>query len=138
MPPDFKDHAVRPPRIDPQIGWLRCHRNIEAHLAAGTEMVLRVREEDLIAGATETLEMPLRGLGLDPHERSTAPGGQAFAGYGPPGAPYGPEPDLLEPLPPALIAKARAGARLDAALPWRDGALLAPEVVELAARYGYA
>lgn len=132
VPPDFKDHATRPPQIDPQIGWLRCQLNIER----AAPDALRLRSEDFVDDAARATAALCAQLGAAPAPLS-APEEGDFAGYGPPSAPYGFEAEVLEALPPALVERAQTQARLDAPLPWRGGQGFAAAVIDAARAAGY-
>lgn len=130
--PDFKDHATRPPQIDPQIGWLRCMLNI----TRAAPDALQLRSEDFADDEVRATAALCAQLGLPPAPLR-APEDWDFAGYGPPLAPYGLEAEVLEALPPALVEHARTQARLAAPLPWRAGQGFAREVIEAARGCGY-
>lgn len=137
---DFRDFSVTPAAIDPQIAWYRVNRNLEMFLqpayAARWQRLPCEALDDPAAG-----DARLRGLfaalGLDavvPADEASPP--WSFAGFGPPAAAYGFEPELLEALP--AVPAAWGSARLAGPLPWRrDGQGFASEVVELAGSYGY-
>lgn len=142
VPPDFKDHSQKPPKADPQIPWLRCNANIQSITQDRQDAaILRVQSEALVDGVELELTRITTWLGV-PAGRNIISGmlqpeDWIFAGYGPPSAPYGLEAEVLEGLPPALVERAVQQARLDAPLPWRSDDRFAPNVVALAAHYGY-
>lgn len=142
VPQDYKDHAFRPPQVEPQIPWLRSNTNIERllqRLPAGQQ--LRLRDEDLSETSAAGLPELCRWLGLksddatlqsmsDPHEWT-------FAGYGPGTAPYGLEPEVLEPFRDDDLELA-ASTTLMGPMPWQaEPEGLDAQVVHLARRYGY-
>lgn len=141
VPPDFKDHARKPPQPDPQIGWLRCNANLAA-LLAGDATALRLRSEDFVTDADAALARVAGWLGVETDASALAamqrPEDWSFAGHGPSAAPYGLEAEVLEAFPPALVERAQREARLDAPLPWRDGERFAAEVRRLATDWSYA
>ena len=142
VPQDYKDHAFRPPQVEPQIPWLRSNTNIERllqRLPAGQH--LRLRDEDLSEPSMQGLAALCRWLNLtcdeatlqsmsDPHEWT-------FAGYGPGTAPYGLEPEVLEPFRDEDLELA-ASTTLAGPVPWQvEPEGLDAQVVHLARRYGY-
>lgn len=142
VPPDYKDHGVRPPQVDPQIPWLRANRNLDAMLGVvPVAQRYRLNDESLAERFEDGMAALCAWLGVDSSAEALAtlqsPEDWGFAGYGPGTAPQGLEAEVLEPLPEADRALA-AQPSLDAALPWRpDGQGFAPEVRALARGYGY-
>lgn len=136
---DFRDFSVMPAAVDPQIAWYRTQRNLEMFLQpayAARWQRVQIETFDDAATAAEALSALCAGLGLDAAALVEAPVPWSFAGFGPPAAAYGFEPELLEVLPP--VPDAWGAARLAGPLSWRrDGKALAAEVIELAERYGY-
>jgi len=142
VPQDFKDHAFRPSQVEPQIPWLRSNTNIERllqMLPAGQH--LRLRDEDLSEQPVQGLTGFCNWLGLardettlqsmsDPHEWT-------FAGYGPGTAPYGLEPEVLEPFRDDDLELASL-TTLSGPMPWQvEPEGLDAQVVRLARSYGY-
>src|SRR5690606_38742248 len=110
--PDFRDFSTMPAQIDPQIAWLRINRNLDLLLQQSTtaaqRLQLRIETlEDARTGATQ-LQMIAAYLGVAEHWDAQP---WAFAGFGPPAAPYGFEAELLETLPP--LPAEWGDARLD-------------------------
>lgn len=142
VPRDYRDHAVQPARIDPQIPWLRANLNIERLLAAVPEgATSSLRSESLDENPTASLSTICRWLGIESTNAELAamqrPDEWPFAGYGPRLAPYGLEEEVLENLPGHAVALAQHPT-LNESLPWLDpSAPFAAEVIELAQRYGY-
>lgn len=141
VPQDYKDHAVRPPLLDPQIVWLRAEHNLQG-LFAQQAPVLHLRgealDDDFDAAASELCE----ALGISADAETFAAMREAdrwqFAGHGPRSAPYGLEPEALETFAAAVVDLA-AATSLTAALPWRpDSKTFAVEVQAQARRSGYA
>ncbi|MFA5941104.1 MAG: sulfotransferase [Sinimarinibacterium sp.] len=143
VPADFKDHAMRPPLLDPQIVWLRAHRNLLDHLLAGlpAARARQLRWEELAVEPAATLAAIFEWLGEDRLPLSDAALGDAgwcFAGYGPAEAPYGLDHEMLEEIPERTLDDAFAAPSLDRPLPWRpDGLKFAAPVRALAGQFGY-
>jgi len=140
VPQDFKDHARRPPVLDPQIAWLRAEQNLDALFAARAPL-LRFRGEQLDDDFVAAAQSLCAALGLKADASAlVAMAHQAqwrFAGHGPRSAPYGLEPEALETFRPAALDLA-AQPTLTTPLPWRDDGLgFAPEVRRRAEAYGY-
>lgn len=141
--PDFKDHALTPPVMEPQLAWLRANLNIERWVQnTQPQRVLRLSWERLMAQPEATLAELLTGLGLSTDEASLAAMLEyelwEFWGYGPRSAPYGLDTEALEAIPDAVLDLAFAAPTLECALPWReDGGGFAPEVIRLAQSLGY-
>lgn len=139
VPPDFKDHGFVPALVDPQVPWLRCNGNIES---AFGEAARQVRAEDFETPDDAALVQLCEIAGVQPEAAAIAamrePDHWLYAGYGPGAAPYGLEPDVLEPFSDEDRVLASA-ATLDAPLPWRpDGQGFDDKLVRMARRYGYA
>ncbi len=133
--------AVLHPDFDPQRSWYALNANIDRFVSAlPTERWMRVRGEDVLRDPFTTLAELASWLGVrsDPAavEAMLHPERSPYAGFGPPGARYGN--DLFF-LCDARLRPERASAeRLVGPLEWRaDDAGFAPEVVELARRFGY-
>ncbi|MES2883582.1 MAG: sulfotransferase [Pseudomonadota bacterium] len=140
VPPDYKDHAQRPPLLDPQICWLRAEHNLQALFAQRPPLLHLCGEtldEDFDAAARQLCE----SLGISADAGAIAAMREAdrwvFSGHGPRSAPYGLEPEALETFTAATLDLA-AATSLTAALPWRpDGKSFAPEVRVRARASGY-
>lgn len=139
--PDFKDYAVTPPAVDPQLAWLRVHGNIAdagQWLPDTQYRVLTV--ESLLARPDATLAEVCRWLGwsaaeveLDALQR---PEFSVFASLGPSSALHGADESFLA--DPGFVRRLRSMDSLRGALEWRpEVAGFAPEVLSLAERYGY-
>ncbi len=140
VPQDFKDHARRPPVLDPQIAWLRAEHNLDA-LWRLRAPLLRLRGEALDEDFATAATALCAALGVTAESAATAAMAAQehwrFAGHGPRSAPYGLEPEALEPFAAADLELA-AQASLGAPLPWRpEGECFAAEVQARAASYGY-
>lgn len=153
VPLDYKDHAVQPPMLDPQLAWLRAHDNIERYLCAGLPPHLasssaareaphcvRVRIEDFDAQPAAALADLCTALGLSADVDTIAAmqdfTAWPFIGPGPQGARAGLDPDMLEDCTPP--ADWDVAQRLEGPLPWRwDGAGFAYNVIEKAQAYAY-
>ncbi|MGQ0619989.1 MAG: sulfotransferase [Panacagrimonas sp.] len=144
LAPDFKDHALSPPGLDPQLAWLRANLNIERWVrSTRPERVLRLSWERLIGNPEATLGELCIGLGLRFDDSIADAMVQyedwEFWGYGSQAAPYGLDAEALEPIAEPVLDLAFGAPRLDGSLPWRrDGAGFAPEVSKLATGFGYA
>jgi len=139
VPIDYRDYSQDPPRIEPQIPWLRANLNLDG-LAAHTS-TYRLRSETLDREFDEAVRALCDWLGLSLDAATLAamadPGGWRFAGPAPEQAPGGLEPDVSAERSPQLEALIEEPA-MERALPWRaDGSGFAPEVMQLAERYGY-
>jgi len=139
VPIDYRDYSQDPPRIEPQVPWLRANLNLDG-LAAHTP-TYRLRGETLDREFEEAVRALCDWLGL-PLDAATLqamadPGGWRFAGPAPDEASGGLEPDVSAERSPQLEALIAEPA-MERALPWRDdGKDFAPEVMQLAERYGY-
>ena len=131
----------RLPRIDPQQGWLKLHRNICEFLDSMPQAeYLRVRGEDLLSEPDAHLKRIADWLGLrtDPEaiEAMKHPEKSVFACRGPSGAGWGNDRffvqnPLLRPVRMDLLT-------LDGPLRWRDDDTRFSEPVrQLARRFGY-
>jgi hypothetical protein len=142
VPPDYLDHRSRPPQIEPQIPWLRGNRNLLEHAPVDDPVRYRLmRMEDCQTQPRSAFADLCRWLGIasDPAvlAQMEDPSGWPYWDYGPACAPLGLELEIYE-TRAAGRGPVPASARLDVPLPWRDdGTGFAPEVVELAARFGY-
>lgn len=143
VPLDFRDHSVKPARIEPQLPWLRANEGIERTLASWPGAVsYRVRSEAVEQRGDETLAALCGWLGIDADASALAamaqPEAWCFGGYGPGTAPYGLEPEVLEPYSDDTLDLAQRTS-LQRPLPWGDGADgFDPQVIRLAQRYGYS
>lgn len=141
IPPDYKDYAVTPPELDPQLAWLRVHANLDeagSYLPDARYRVLQV--ESLLARPEAALAGVCRWLGwsADPAELEALqqPEASPFAGYGPASALYGADESFLA--EPGFVRRLRISERLDGALEWRkEMPAFAPEVRALAERHDY-
>lgn len=141
VPPDFKDHATDPPRIDPQLPWFRVHTQLAtaaAQRAAGLAYTLRA--EDLLAQHEAMLTELTAWLGWPIDEAALAamqhPEHSPFAAYGPPGAVLGLDEAFIE--FPSFEPRLRPVADMYSPLAWRrDGQSFCVEVRELAGQFGY-
>jgi hypothetical protein len=139
VPIDYRDYSQDPPRIEPQIPWLRANLNLDRQ--AGHTATYRLRGETLdrdfdeaVRALCSWLQLPLDAATL---AAMADPGGWRFAGPAPDEAPGGLEPDVTAERGPQLEALIAEPA-MERALPWRnDGSGFAPEVMQLAERYGY-
>lgn len=142
--PDYKDHALSPPGLDPQLAWLRANLNVERWVrSARPEQVLMLQWERLVREPEMVLGDLCARLGLrfDSEIAAAMTEYEAweFWGYGPREAPYGLDAEALETLPDTVLDLAFATPLLERGLPWRqDGAGFAPEVLKLATGLGYA
>lgn len=142
VPQDFKDHAFRPPQVEPQIPWLRSNTNIE-HLLAGLTpgRFRRLQDEALGDPSASGLVELCAWLELRCDETvlkaMSDPQQWVFAGYGPGTAPYGLEAEVLEPFDDEDLELA-SSTTLSGPMPWQVEPLgLDAQVVHLAKRYGY-
>jgi hypothetical protein len=141
VPPDFKDHSYDPPVLDPQLGWLRIHGNIdEAFSWRGAERSGRLRAENLAADPERVLPVLCERLGWPFDERyldaMLHPERSPYSTFGPPGAVNGLDAEFLH--EPTFTRRLRSVKGLDGPLQWReDGAGFGMEVRMLADRYGY-
>lgn len=139
--PDFKDYAVTPPAIDPQLPWHRVHSNLEAALDYLPDaQYRRVRVEDWQATPERLLEELCAWLGVEFTPAAAAamlqPELGPFSGYGPSTAATGADAAFLA--DPRFVRRLHERESLDGPLEWRDGSRgFAPDVLRLAARYGY-
>jgi hypothetical protein len=143
VPQDYKDHAYRPPQVDPQIPWLRCNRNVEALLSrVDASRWRRIRCEDVEKDPVAALRPVCAWLGVrdDPEalQPMNEPDRWTFAGYGPGTAPYGLEAEVLETIAAETIELA-SRATLERPPPWQPGADAGfdPQLIGLAREYGY-
>lgn len=139
--PDYKDYAVNPPALDPQVAWFRVHRNLAAAgalLPDANYHVLRV--EDLLSRPDSTLAALCEWLGWsaepDQIDAMQQPERSPFSALGPDAALYGADERFLA--DPTFARRLRLAESLEGALDWRtDGQRFAPEVLAIASRYGY-
>ena len=139
--PDYKDYAVNPPALDPQVAWFRVHANLAAAgalLPDANYHVLRV--EDLLSRPDSTLAALCEWLGwaADPDQLDAMqqPERSPFAALGPDAALYGADERFLA--DPAFARRLQLAESLDGPLDWRaDGQGFAAEVLAIASRYGY-
>lgn len=141
VPPDFLDgsRTPEPGRIDPQIPWIRCRRNLADWVPAQQCRVVKM--ESLAADPMATLADLCEGLGWS---RPTAPEsarmlqaqGSAFAGYGPPEAPFGLEVEVLEDVTAGVVLPP-VPPSLEAPVTWCERGQLDPMVVAQARADGY-
>jgi hypothetical protein len=142
--PDFKDHALSPPGLDPQLAWLRANCNVERWVRhARPAQMFELHWEQLLSAPEAVLGGLCARLGLRFDAQIAAAMLEyerwEFWGYGPRSAPYGLDAQALEPLSDEVLDQAFAAPALDRALPWReDGAGFASEVLKLATGFGYA
>lgn len=142
VPPDFKDHAFRPPQVDPQIPWLRANANLDRLRATWPANRWRLEHSEAIEqDAASTLAGLCQWLGIVDDEAAQAamrqPEAWTYAGHGPGNAAFGLEAELTEPFSDRTLQLA-AVVRLTRALPWRDdGALFDAQVRRLAQAFGY-
>ncbi|MDP3295920.1 MAG: sulfotransferase [Nevskia sp.] len=141
IPPDYKDYAVSPPIVDPQLAWLRVHGNIaeaggwlhEAQYHVLNVEALLARPEAALSGICEWLGWSAAGTELDAMQR---PEFGAFAGIGPSNALHGADERFLA--DPMFVRRLRSTDSLHGALEWRpEVAGFAPEVLSLAERFQY-
>ena len=139
--PDYKDYAVNPPALDPQVAWFRVHANLAAAgavLPNAQYHVLRIedlltRPEAALVGLCEWLGWPAEP---DAVQAMQQPERSPFAAMGPDAALYGADEGFL--IDPGFTRRLRLPERLDGPLEWRaDGGSFAPEVHAIASRYGY-
>ena len=139
--PDYKDYAVNPPALDPQLAWFRVHANLAAAgalLPAAQYRVLRI--EDLLTRPESTLTelCDWLGWGAQPQELEAMqqPERSPFASLGPDAAMYGADEGFLA--DPGFARRLRLPEVLEGPLEWReDGQGFAAEVRAIASRYGY-
>lgn len=141
VPQDYKDHAVKPPLLDPQICWLRAEHNLQG-LFAQRPPLLHLKGETLDDDFDAAARPLCETLGIRTDASALAAMRDAnhwlFRGHGPRSAPYGLEPEALETFTAATLDLA-AATSLSAALLWRpDGKSFAAEVQAQARRSGYA
>ncbi len=140
VPQDYKDHALRPPLLDPQIPWLRAEHNLQNLFAQRPPLLHLCGEtldDDFDVAARQLCEA--LGIGCDAETLTLMRDADhwLFAGNGPRSAPYGLEPEAMEPFSAAALDLAAASS-LTAPLPWRpDGQTFAIEVQQHARRCGY-
>jgi hypothetical protein len=141
LPPDVLDgsRTPEPGRIDPQIPWLRCRHNLARWVSASVQQ--RLRMEDLAADPASTLRHLCEALGWAVPDaaglaRLLQAEGSAFAGQGPPEAPFGLEPEVLDEVLEGLELPAPPPS-LRAAAPWCERGALDPAVIEQAEADGY-
>lgn len=140
--PDYKDYAVNPPALDPQLAWFRVHANLAAAGALLPNACYRVlRIEDLLRQPEATLGELCEWLGWPAESDQLAamqqPEHSPFAALGPDAALYGADEGFLA--DPGFARRLRLTEPLDGPLEWRtDGRGFADEVRAIAGRYGYA
>lgn len=143
VPPDFKDHAFRPPQVDPQIPWLRANANLDRlHASWPADRWRLMRSEEVENDTDRSLAGLCSWLGVaDDAAAQTAmqqPKSWTYASPGPGRAAFGLEAELTEPFSTHALQLA-ARVQLLQPLPWRDdGAGFDPQVRSLALRLGYA
>lgn len=139
--PDYKDYAVAPPAIDPQLAWLRVHGNIadagqwlpDAQYRVLKVEALLARPEAALTEVCEWLGWSAATAELDALQQ---PELSAFASVGPSNALYGADEGFLA--DPGFARRLRSSDGLPGALEWRpEAAGFAPEVLGLAERYQY-
>lgn len=139
--PDYKDYAVNPPLLDPQLAWLRAHCNLAetsswlppAQYRTVTVEHLQMTPEAALAELCGWLGWPAAPEAIAAMLR---PEDSPFAGYGPSRALLGADADFIR--EPAFLRRLRSRDTLDGPLSWRpDGAGFAGEVLRVAERYGY-
>lgn len=139
--PDYKDYAVNPPALDPQLAWFRVHTNLAAAGALLPDSQYRVlRVEDLLTRPEPALTGLCEWLGwtVSPDDITAMqqPERSAFASLGPDAAMYGADEGFLA--DPGFARRLRLPERLEGPLEWReDGQGFAAEVLAVACRYGY-
>lgn len=142
VPVDFRDHSRYPPLPDPQIAWLRANENLERFFAeVPAERRHRVSSEALDADFRTSFSALAEALGFGAQAASWValrdPADWVYARRGPAEAAGGLEAEVWTSWPEEVEALARQ-PRLDLPLPWRpDGRGFAPQVLALAATYGY-
>lgn len=142
VPQDFKDHAFRPPQVEPQIPWLRSNTNIERLLRllpADQQRRLGAEQLELPSNAALTGICDWLKVSVDAaaHAAMATPLQWTFAGYGPGTAPYGLEAEVLEPFTDDDIELA-AATTLGGDLPWQvESSGFDEQVSRLARTYGY-
>lgn len=133
VPPDFLDgsRTPEPGRIDPQLPWLRCRQNLARWVPAAAQY--RVRMEALATQPETVLSALCSWLNWDAPTAAELAcmlqvEGSAFAGYGPPEAPFGLEVEVLEDVTAGLDLPA-VPPPLDGPAPWCERGALDPAVV---------
>lgn len=141
VPPDVLDasRTPEPGRIDPQIPWLRCRHNLARWVPASAQQVLQM--EALAAEPEATLRHLCEVLGWTSPDatelaRLLQAEGSAFAGQGPPEAPFGLEAEVLDDVLEGLDVPARPPP-LTAAAPWCERGALDAAVMAQAEADGY-
>jgi hypothetical protein len=135
------DFSVDPPTIDPQYRWYRLHSNIAMFFDfLPEEQKLRIRGEDLLTNPDPYLHRIASWLELrtdgEAIEEMKHPERSPFARFGPRNAHLGNDPNFLQ--QPTLRPSQVNMQSLDGPVSWRkDGAGFAPQVRELAQRFGY-
>lgn len=122
--PDYKDYAVTPPVIDPQLAWLRIQLNLErlrGLLPPAQGRALRI--EDLHVEPETTLAALCDWLGWPPDapalQAMQRPERGPFSTYGPANAPGGFDPDYLR--DPGFERRLPLRETLEGLIEWRGG-----------------
>lgn len=141
VPPEFKDHGVRPIVIDPQLAWVRVHGGVQrAYCSLPDHQYRQLRMEDVFRSPDAVLGELCQWLGLSAApaaiEAMQHPERGPFSGYGPTEAPNGTDQAFLD--HPYFERRLTGSLSLEGPLEWRqDGVGFAAEVVELARSFGY-
>jgi len=139
--PDFRDHRIDTPLLDPQVAWYRVHLNIDNAISQRVgDPSFRLRAEQLYAVPEDALTVVCDWLGWEATPSTIAamlqPQAGPFAMPGPIGAPGGLEEDFIQ--SPWFVRKLRPMVSLDGPLEWRpDGLDFADEVKSMATQFGY-
>jgi hypothetical protein len=139
--PDYKDYAVTPPVIDPQLAWLRIHCNLQRLVRMFPEVQARwLRIEDLHVAPEPILSALCAWLGWPAERRMLEamqqPGSGRFCRHGPPLAPGGFDPEFLR--APDFERHLPLRETLDGEIEWRSGGRqFDPELAEQARALGY-
>lgn len=141
VPPDFLDgsRTPEPGRIDPQLPWLRCRQNLARWVPEARQQ--RVQMEAIAAQPETTLTALCAWLGWTPPTAAELAHmlpaeGSAFAGHGPPEAPFGLEVEVLEDVSAGLDLPS-IPPPLDGPASWCERGALDPAVVDQARQDGY-
>jgi len=127
--------------LDPQISWLHSNCAIRDYLSRVPEgQRMQARGEEIFAGSTDALAEIARWLHLrtdaEALDRMRHPERSPYAHKGPPSAAFGS--DLFLRIGPLVRPEWTDGRSLEGPLGWRtDRHGMRPEVVELAASFGY-